>query len=274
MTFESFAQSHGLIIKNLIMHKWVRVATTDHPEKLNGSYKYSGDVAFLQNWAIHEKPVVWKPDTTYKRDLAADRVKTLEANKTRLKAQKEAANKAAWILKQCAKQNHPYLAKKGFESEKGWVWNELLVIPMRVNGSLVGCQLIDKTGNKKFLSGQITKGAVATFDNKGVDIVTEGYATALSVRRALKAMQTRYRIHVTFSAGNLPEIARIFPECVIVGDRDATGIKVAKQAKRPAWFSDVEGEDFNDAELRIGAVAAGQSLLDTLMRTGKDTVVK
>jgi hypothetical protein len=36
MNFESFAQAHGLIIKTLIMHKWVRVKTVDHPHKLNG----------------------------------------------------------------------------------------------------------------------------------------------------------------------------------------------------------------------------------------------
>lgn len=274
MTFESFAQAHGLIIKTLITDKWVRCPTVDHPHKMNGSYKFSGNVAFIQNWAIHEEPIMWRSETPYKRDLEKERAKAVQATKARQIAQKKAADKAAWILNNCSKQNHPYLAKKGFGEEKGWVWNNLLIIPMRINGNLIGCQMIDETGNKKFLSGQITKGAVATFDNKGMDIITEGYATALSVRRALKAMRVRYRIHVTFSAGNLPEIARIFPECFVVGDRDATGIKVAKQANRPVWFSDVEGEDFNDTELRFGSLAAGQSLLDSFVRAGKDAVVK
>ena len=270
MNFESFALAHGLIIKNLIMHKWVRVKTTDHPHKLNGSYKFDGNVAFLQNWAIHEKPILWRPETPYKRDLEKERAKADQALKERQKAQKQAANKAAWILKQCVKINHPYLAKKGFPDEKGWVWNDLLIIPMRIMGNLVGCQLIDKSGNKKFLSGQITKGATATFENKGVDIVTEGYATALSVRRALKAMRVRYRIHVTFSAGNLLEVAREFPDCVVVADNDSTGIKVAKQTQRPFWVSDVEGFDFNDHEIKFGTEAAGRSLLDTFCWAGKD----
>ena len=273
MNFELFAQAHGLIIKRLITDKWVRCATTDHPHKLNGSYKFSGDVAFIQNWAIHEKPVMWKTDTPYKRDLDKERAKAQQADKERLEAHRMAANKAAFILKSCIKTSHPYLAKKGFADEKGWVWNDLLIIPMRsVDGNLVGCQVIDKDGNKKFLKGQLTKGVMATFDNKGVHIVTEGYATALSVRRALKAVQTRYTIHVTFSAGNIPEIARIFPDCVVVGDRDTTGIKVAKQANRPAWFSDVDGEDFNDAELRMGAAVAGKQLLEFLKGAGKLTV--
>jgi len=198
MNFESFAQAHGLIIKRLISDKWVRCPTVDHPHKLNGSYKFSGDVAFLQNWAIHEKPITWHPETPYKRDPEKDRAKAVQAEKERQRAQNEARNRAAWILKQCAKQNHPYLVKKGFPDELGWVWNGLLVIPMRIAGNLVGCQLIDKDGTKKFLKGQVTTNATAIFENKGVDIVTEGYATALSIRRALKAMRTRYRIHVTF----------------------------------------------------------------------------
>jgi putative DNA primase/helicase len=175
------------------------------------------------------------------------------------------------MLHNSAKSFHPYLAKKGFADEKGWVWNELLVIPMRIAGNLVGCQLIDKSGNKKFLSGQITKGATATFENKGADIVTEGYATALSVRRALKAMRVRYRIHVTFSAGNLLEIAREFPDCVVVADNDSTGIKVAKQTQRPYWISDVEGFDFNDHELKFGAEVAGRSLLKTFGWSSENT---
>jgi len=273
MNFEAFAQAHGLIIKRLISDKWVRCATVDHPHKLNGSYKFSGDVAFLQNWAIHEKPVMWKTDTPYKRDLNKEMAQAQQANKERLEAHRRAANKAAFILKSCSKESHTYLVKKGFAEEKGWVWNNLLIVPMRtIEGNLVGCQMIDKDGTKKFLKGQMTKGVMATFDNKGAHIVTEGYATALSVRRALKAVQTRYTIHVTFSAANLVTVAGMFPDCVVVGDRDITGIKVAQQTGRPAWFSEVDGEDFNDAELRMGAQSAGESLLKTLMGASKDTV--
>lgn len=267
MNFESFAQAHGLIIRSIVMNKWVRVPTVDHPHKLNGAYKYDGDVAFLQNWAIHESPVRWVPETPYKRDIAKDRAKSVQASKDRLQAQQAAAKKAAFMLHNSAKSFHPYLAKKGFPQEKGWVWNDLLIIPMRIKGNLVGAQLIQPDGTKKFLSGQVTKGAYATFDNKGIDIVTEGYATALSVRRVLKAAHIRYRIHVTFSAGNLPEITKEFPQCVVVADNDATGIKVAQKTGRPYWVSGVEGEDFNDAEVR----GAGMDLLNLIRRSSKDT---
>jgi putative DNA primase/helicase len=221
----------------------------------------------LQNWAIHESPVRWVPETPYKRDIAKDRAKSAQALKDRLQAQQEAAKKAAFILHNSVKSVHPYLANKGFPQEKGWVWNDLLIVPMRIKGSLVGAQLIQPDGTKKFLAGQVTKGAYATFDNKGIDIVTEGYATALSVRRVLKTAHIRYRIHVTFSAGNLPEIAKEFPQCVVVADNDATGIKVAKKTGRPYWVSGVEGEDFNDAEVR----GAGLDLLDLIRSPSKNT---
>ena len=273
MSFQLFAEQHGLIINDLEHGRWVRVPTIDHPRKKNGCYIFEGTKGAVQNWAVHEKPVtwfsgekVWVPDDEYK-------AKREQAKKDKDAKHRMAASKAAWILKQCVKESHPYLSKKGFPDEKGWVWNDLLVIPMRISGNLVGCQLIDKTGNKKFLSGQITKGATATFENKGADIVTEGYATALSVRRALKSMRVRYRIHVTFSAGNLLEVTRTLPDCVVVADNDDTGITIAKKTKRPFWSSDVEGYDFNDHELEFGTEDSGRSLLKSFGWSSENTGV-
>jgi len=165
MSFQQFAEQNGLIINNLVHDRWTRVPTIDKPQSRNGAYIFDGNSGAVQNWAIHEKPIMWKTETPYKRDLEKERVRSTQALKERQMAQKQAANKAAWILNQCAKTNHPYLAKKGFTDDKGWVWNDLLVIPMRIAGNLVGCQLIDKNGNKKFLSGQITKGAVGQINN-------------------------------------------------------------------------------------------------------------
>jgi putative DNA primase/helicase len=123
---------------------------------------------------------------------------------------------------------------------------------MRIDGSLVGCQLIDNDGNKKFLTGQITKGASAVFENKGLDIICEGYATALSVRRVMKLLRKRYTIHVAFSAGNIQTLSKTIKKFIVIADNDSVGIKTAKQTGKPYWVSDVEGEDFNDAEQRLG----------------------
>lgn len=255
MSFQEFAEQHGLIIGSLVHDRWTRVSTTDKPNKKNGSYIYDGNSGAVQNWAVHEKPVSFKGKHDPLHIIRKPKIVIdVSGNQTR------ATNKAAFILGSALKKPHPYLAKKGFPEEKGWVWNELLVIPMRINGDLVGCQLIDAEGNKKFLSGQKTKKASAIFDNKGPVLLCEGYATALSIRRALKAIKTRYKIVVCFSAGNLSEMAKTYPDSVLVADHDQIGIRVSKQISRPYWISPNQGEDFNDYELRVGSEIAGKAL--------------
>ena len=110
--------------------------------------------------------------------------------------------------------------------------------------------MIDQDGGKKFLSGQVTKGAQAIFDGKGPDLVCEGYATALSVRRVMRLLGRPYRIRVAFSAGNLEVVAKI--PCLVIADNDAAGLKAARASQNPFWASDVPGEDFNDVERRLG----------------------
>ena len=248
MDFYRFAETHGLIIRDLVMDRWVRVPTIDHPGKRNGAYIFNGNSGAVQNWALHEKPITWK-DKNAKHDpqLQIRVKKSVEDQSVR---QEKAAKKAAWILSNAVKTTHPYLARKGFPEEIGYVWEGKLAIPMRIDGRLVGCQLIDADGKKKFLYGQKTKGATACFDNKGSLILCEGYATALSIRRTLKKSMTRYCIHVCFSAGNLIEVAKSFPNCIVVADNDPVGVRSAKKTGRPFWLSPNVGEDFNDYALR------------------------
>jgi putative DNA primase/helicase len=117
------------------------------------------------------------------------------------------------------------------------------------------------------LSGQKTKGASAVFDNKGTVILCEGYATALSIRRALKTIRMRYTIVVCFSAGNIVEMAKTYPDSLLVADHDLIGIKVAKQIAHPYWLSSEKGEDFNDYEIRVGAENAGAELGNLIQST-------
>lgn len=261
MNFERFAEMHGLIIDSLTLDRWTRVPTVSHPHKKNGAYIYDGKTGAVQNWAVHEKPVAWrgdaKPDPMWQQKKKA-------AELSRQERQAKASKKAGWILNNAEKKNHPYLDKKGFSTEKGYVWNNLLVIPMRIEGNLVGCQLIDESGNKKFLAGQITKGASAVFDNKGLDIICEGYATALSIRRTMKHLRKRYTIHVAFSAGNISTLAKGIEKCVIVADHDPVGIKTARSTGKKYWLSDTEGEDFNDYEIRVGTEQASLTLSSIL----------
>lgn len=267
MDFNRFAEQHGLIIDHVVEDRWVRVPTTDHPHKKNGSYKFVGDAGWVQNFATMEEPVMWKGRNVSKPDPSVVKMKQDKANKERLERQARAAKKAGWILKQAKKDAHPYLSKKSFPTEKGYVWNGLLIIPMRLSGNLVGCQLIDANGNKKFLTGQLTKGVSAVFDAKGMDIVCEGYATALSIRRVMKLIGQRYRIHVAFSASNVAEISKAL-KCVVVADHDPVGIRMAQKSGNKYWVSDKEGEDFNDAEVRLGTEELSKIFSQFLMDNG------
>jgi putative DNA primase/helicase len=262
MNFESFAEQHGLIIDHIVHDRWTRVPTTDKPHSKNGAYIWDGRIGAVQNWAVHEKPITFLSKTEFRITESEWQNKKSKSEADRKLRNDKAIQKAAFILNNSKKQDHPYMASKGFVSgEKQWVWNGLMVIPMRIDQKLVGCQLIDQDGNKKFLSGQITKGAETIIDAKGRHILCEGYATALSVRRALKAVHKRYTIHICFSASNILQISHKYPTCMIVADHDEVGIRTAKKTGRPYWISPSAGEDFNDFELRVGATEAGKSLI-------------
>ena len=183
----------------------------------------------------------------------------------------QARKKAGWIMHQCKQETHPYLEAKGFPNELGNVWTKdderILVIPMRIDKRLVGCQLINDKGVKKFLYGQTTKGASFTMNAKGYPIFCEGYATALSIREAMIANNIKYSIHVCFSANNMKFIARQFSYGLIVADNDNShvGETSARKANKPYWLSPAVSEDFNDFHKRVGLFEASQSLKKKLI---------
>lgn len=261
MNFQSFAETHGLIITHLITDKWVRVPTIDKPQSKNGAYFFDGQSGAVQNWAVHEKPVSWR-DKEYKPDpLAAE--KREKARKLQAEKQEKARKKAGFIMNNTIESTHPYMVNKGFPRQKVYVWNNLIVLPMRIDGKLVGCQLISEDGTKKFLSGQVTKGASLVIDNKGMDIICEGFATGMSIRNAMRHLKKRYKIHICFSAGNMVEIAKSLHDPFVVADHDPVGIRTAQKIGR-YWLSDKDGEDFNDAEQRLGVEEVSQSLLTAI----------
>jgi putative DNA primase/helicase len=269
--FISFCRGHGILISSLPpIGVWRRYPTEDHPRKRNGAVKWQGDVGFCQNHATQTEVSVWKPD---KVSAAQQKNWVEEAKKAESlvrQRQREAAGKAAGILKDCQIGGHAYLEGKGFPEEVGNVWVKdgvkTLVIPMRLNSHLVGVQLISESGEKKFLYGQRTSGAEFVFDNKGPHILAEGYATALAVRLILKSMKRRYTIHVCFSAGNMARVAERLPSGFVVADNDAsgTGERIAREIGWPYWMSDIVGEDCNDTLKRLGLFRAGASLLKVL----------
>jgi putative DNA primase/helicase len=238
----------------------MRVPTTDHPKKRNGAYIFDGQACAVINFALHDKHVIFKSDEPYRPDPEA-KAKRERAEKERRAMQEHAAGRAAGIMNASVRGLHPYLARKGFPEQQAYIWNGSLVLPMRIKDKIVGCQLIGPDGTKRFLRGQITKGASLVMDNKGPDVLVEGFATGLSVRRALKSMRQRYTIHVCFSAGNMLEVAKGMRNPLVVADNDPSGVGqgAAQKISPRIWLGQL-GEDFNDAETRMGTAAAAESL--------------
>lgn len=185
----------------------------------------------------------------------------------RIRIAQEAAKKAEWILSQCNQEKHAYLHSKGFPDLEGLVWrpepeSNLLCIPMYVAGRLSSLQMIDRQGEKKFLTGGITSKAEYCMDASGIggeDWWVEGYASGLSLRACLNALKLRYRLHICFSAQNLKRMAH---SGYVIADNDAsgTGQKAAQETGLPYWAPATTGDDINDVWKRDGTFRTSQML--------------
>ena len=271
MEFISFCRAHGVLIDiPPPIGVWRRYPTDDHPRKRNGAVKFMGDHGFVQNHATDTEVSLWQTETPIKVDRKKIAWDMREADAKRMADQADAVKRAAFILSQTLLGKHEYLNSKGFIDAEDMIWGhegkKTLVVPMRVDGHLVGCQLIESDGSKKFLYGQRTSNAELVIDNKGVHILCEGYATALSIQAALKKMSRRYTIHVCFSAGNMKKVAQGLPDGLLIADNDksGTGERVAKEIGWKYWMSDVVGEDANDTHQRVGLLKLGLSLVASL----------
>lgn len=263
MDFLSFCRLNGVLIESLPpIGVWKRYKTEDKSSKRNGAVKFLGDHGLVQNWATMTEPASWRAEGAAP---AVQRQQIRKASHDAAQANARAAEKAAWILGQSKTKKHAYLAAKGFPDAVGNVWDmdsPLLVIPMRIGSKVVGCQLIDEAGGKKFLTGQRTGNAEFIFSNGGEHILCEGYATALSAQQALKNLKRRYTLHVCFSAGNMVKVADSLPRGFVLADNDAsgTGEKTARAIGWPFWMSDMVGEDANDFHIRAGLFALSQHI--------------
>ena len=215
----------------------------------------------------------WKDDDNHQKPSAtqiqarqqAANERASQQGQERAREQQQAAKKAAWIMHQCVTEKHAYLHSKGFIEAVGQVWwpdpkQNLLCIPLRVGQALVGVQMIDREGGKKYLTGQQTSGAEYQISNNGrgaEDWWCEGFATGLSLRDCLSALRLRYRIHITFSAGNLKSMAT---HGYVVADRDEslTGEKAAQATSLPYLLPPVG--DFNDWHRAEGTFKVSQAL--------------
>lgn len=222
--------------------------------------------AKLEGWTDDNKrPSLTHEQIQARRQAAIERARKQDAETAA--GHRRAAQKAARILSQCSLEKHAYLDSKGFPEELGNVLTlhdgtPLLCIPMRSGKIIVGLQIINIDGNKKFLRDQQSEMAEFLIDGKGQDWFVEGYATALSLKVALGALKARFRIHVTFSAGNMKKMAATSPGAFVVADNDesGTGERAAKESGCRYFLPPTVGQDFNDLHREVGLFKVSQML--------------
>ena len=229
--------------------------------------------------AQDRKPV----DPEELKRLAEERAARLAVEQAeRAEAVATAAAKAAKLWEAASPDRaHPYLARKQIPGTGARVVRDQLLVPMRHGpGPLVGLQVIQADGSRKFLTGTPASGAYMTLGKparNGWVVICEGYATGVSIH-----MATGYCVVVAFSAGNLqPVAAKIraaLPAAVLVlaadddfqtaGNPGVTAAHAAAAAVSglvavPRWIDDRgEGTDFNDLHLAEGLDAVRQCFED------------
>jgi len=261
MNFVQFAEAHGLILKGIEGDgRWHRVPTTDKPRHRNGAYKYLGDVAFVQNHATMAEVAVWKANTSIGPiDATTIRRQQAIAKREVEEQQRAAAKVASEALRNATLSTHPYLARKGFPDEMGLVDDGMLLIPMRDYANyrnVLSVQRISPTGEKKFLYGGRSRGAVFKIGNGRERWFCEGYATGLSIKAALESMYRQATVVVCFSANNMELVAKDQPGYVFAdNDASETGQKAAEAIGSPWVMSPMVGEDANDYMQRMGVPA-------------------
>ena len=163
---------------------------------------------------------------------------------------------------------HPYLKRKGFPMEPYFARRRDMLLPMfdvQRYGQPIGLQRIEPDGTKMFLPDQRSKGAVFRLGSgRARELwLCEGYATALSLRAALKKLHRDVDVLICFSAGNIKHVASLKFGTHVMADHDKvnpqTGTRVGEQAAIATGLPWVcpprEGDDANDLHQREGLEA-------------------
>ena len=179
----------------------------------------------------------------------------LEARDELWRKQEAARAKAGQMIESATLSSHPYLVRKGFPRERGFVLNGRLLIPMRSMGNtrLNSLQMIAADGSKRFLAGGQAKGSVFAMGTGDERYFCEGYATGLSIRAALQSLHRQAYVVVCFSAHNLQWVASQ-GRGIVIADNDAsgTGQRCAAESVRSWWMPPNVGQDANDFMMERG----------------------
>lgn len=270
--FLKFTESLGLVVDyaNPDM-RLRRCRTVDHPKRKNGAFWFGGKYGWAMNWATGAAGT-WKNGelTRQDRDAFRDRMRAMEADVYRRR--KDAVSNAHRMLRDSEIDTHPYLISKALPEEKGFVLDNALLVPMAdcLTNETTGLQrisLVDNEWSKKMLPGQRAKGAVYVVGPRiGETILCEGYATGLSIACALRKLNLKVSVTVTFSAMNLVHVANLYglKRMSIYADNDKSeaGEKAAIMTGLPYVMSDHAGHDANDDHLKLGLTEVCRKVIE------------
>jgi putative DNA primase/helicase len=99
-------------------------------------------------------------------------------------------------------------------------------------------------------------------------VLCEGFATGLSVQKALAHAKIQAQVVICFSAHNMALIAKTEPPLLVIADNDksGTGQRIADTIGANYWISETVGNDFNDDHLKRGDFAMMMDLKRILTR--------
>jgi putative DNA primase/helicase len=281
LEFIEFARQNGLILNSVTQGGIHRCPTLDHPLRRNGAYHFGGVWGWIQNHAEHQEIILWtdQKERTEEEKLAFMRQVERDKNqlaKERRANHQRAAQKASTILSECVHEPHAYLDSHGLKDLPGLVWHKtpeenLLIIPMMIDRRVVGLQMIDREGQKKFLFGQQSKGASYVIGQNGINVWCEGYCTGMAVHRALQAIKRPAVVHICFSAANMQAMALRSTRGIVVADNDSsgTGQKAALATGLPYYLPETEGQDACDEFMELGLFTFSQKLQKFLLDNRK-----
>lgn len=262
MSFVRHAESCGLLIEDPIADgRWHRCKTADKPRKRNGCYLFDGSHGVVRNWATMNDYAAYREGGQVDRISVRDFREMQRRQRARQESRwLDTRNIAEDMLKRARWAKHPYLERKGFPADAGFVLDGDLLVPMRdVNDAmkLNSIQRIAEDGTKLFLSGGKAKGSVLKLGNDRARErwMVEGYATGLSVRDALRDLRRSYQVIVAFSAGNLTHVARLVqsPAFVMADNDESKAGEDAAIATGLPWVMPPDvGVDANDLHQEKG----------------------
>ena len=273
MQFIDFARSHGVLVDDVYPSERIhRCGTVDKPKSKNGAWFWDGERGWVFDWS-GDASVVWfgENKTWTEQDKEVWKLKRRVAAEKQDLSQVKAAERAWGMFNQGILSEHNYFHYKGLPKEKGAVFEEMLMIPMRdfATSDFLGLQTVkwnEDHYDKKMFTGMRAKGAVFKMGSRSSTEIyfVEGYVTGLSLELALKSIGINAMVIVCFSANNLEYVAqRTKGKRFIFADNDAsgTGERVAIATGLPYCMSDTVGQDANDLHISEGLMSVCQKIL-------------